>query len=270
MHAEIVYLDTPEGGAVFSVGSITFCGSLWRNGFEGPVSQLLYNVVKRFEGKWRGLWAPGFRKRSCSRTRRECVTEPCDLSATEARALIGAKQLSPVELTRKLHPPHRGGRSRRQRDGGARFRRRARGGPRRRAAGDARRRARGAARPAARRQGPDRRRRACRRPMAARSSRTTIADAGRGRGGGAARGRRHRARQDQHAGMGRGRQHPQRRLRRDRQSVRPDTSAPARPADRRRRWPAAWCRSRPAPIPAARCRNPAAFCGVVGLRPTPG
>jgi N,N-dimethylformamidase len=45
---EIVYFDTPSGGAVFSVGSITFCGSLWRNGFEGPVSQLLENVVRRF------------------------------------------------------------------------------------------------------------------------------------------------------------------------------------------------------------------------------
>jgi len=46
--AEIVYFDTPSGGAVFSVGSITFCGSLWRKGFEGPVSRLLENVVRRF------------------------------------------------------------------------------------------------------------------------------------------------------------------------------------------------------------------------------
>lgn len=45
---EIVYFDTASGGAVFSVGSITFCGSLWRNGFEGPVSRLLENVVRRF------------------------------------------------------------------------------------------------------------------------------------------------------------------------------------------------------------------------------
>jgi len=49
MRAEIVYFDTPGGGAVFSVGSITFCGSLWRNGFEGPVSRLLENVVRRFQ-----------------------------------------------------------------------------------------------------------------------------------------------------------------------------------------------------------------------------
>ncbi len=46
--AEIVYFDTPSGGAVFSVGSITFCGSLWRKGFEGPVSRLLENVIRRF------------------------------------------------------------------------------------------------------------------------------------------------------------------------------------------------------------------------------
>ena len=45
---EIVHFDTASGGAVFSVGSITFCGSLWRNGFEGPVSRLLENVVRRF------------------------------------------------------------------------------------------------------------------------------------------------------------------------------------------------------------------------------
>jgi N,N-dimethylformamidase len=48
-----VYFNTPSGGAVFSVGSITFCGSLWRDGFEGPVSQLLENVVRRFAG-WQG------------------------------------------------------------------------------------------------------------------------------------------------------------------------------------------------------------------------
>ena len=49
MRAEIVYFETSSGGAVFSVGSITFCGSLWRNGFEGPVSRLLENVVRRFQ-----------------------------------------------------------------------------------------------------------------------------------------------------------------------------------------------------------------------------
>ena len=48
IRAEIVYFEREGGGAVFSVGSITFCGSLWRNGFEGPISRLLHNVVRRF------------------------------------------------------------------------------------------------------------------------------------------------------------------------------------------------------------------------------
>jgi N,N-dimethylformamidase len=48
VRADMVYFERPGGGAVFSVGSITFCGSLWRNGFEGPVSRLLHNVVRRF------------------------------------------------------------------------------------------------------------------------------------------------------------------------------------------------------------------------------
>ena len=49
MRGEIVYFDTPAGGAVFSAGSITFCGSLWHDGaFDGPVSHLLENVVRRF------------------------------------------------------------------------------------------------------------------------------------------------------------------------------------------------------------------------------
>ena len=48
VRAEIVYFEREGGGAVFSVGSITFLGSLWRNGFEGPVSTMLSNVVRRF------------------------------------------------------------------------------------------------------------------------------------------------------------------------------------------------------------------------------
>ena len=46
---EIVYFTVPGGGAVFSVGSITFCGSLWNGtAFAGPVSRLLENVVRGF------------------------------------------------------------------------------------------------------------------------------------------------------------------------------------------------------------------------------
>ena len=48
IRGEIVYFQTPSGGAVFSVGSITFCGSLWNDGFTGPISTLLENVVRGF------------------------------------------------------------------------------------------------------------------------------------------------------------------------------------------------------------------------------
>jgi N,N-dimethylformamidase len=44
---EIIWFDTPAGGSVFAAGSITFLGSLWQNGFQGPVSRLLENVVRR-------------------------------------------------------------------------------------------------------------------------------------------------------------------------------------------------------------------------------
>lgn len=47
VRADMTYFETGFGGAVFSAGSITFCGSLWRNGFEGPISTLLENVVRR-------------------------------------------------------------------------------------------------------------------------------------------------------------------------------------------------------------------------------
>jgi N,N-dimethylformamidase len=47
---EIIYFDTAGGGAVFAVGSITYCGSLWRQGFEGPISRLTENVLRRFAG----------------------------------------------------------------------------------------------------------------------------------------------------------------------------------------------------------------------------
>ena len=50
IRAEIVYFETPQGGAVFATGSITFCGSLSHNGYANPVSRLLENVVRRFAG----------------------------------------------------------------------------------------------------------------------------------------------------------------------------------------------------------------------------
>ncbi|MDG1971892.1 MAG: N,N-dimethylformamidase large subunit [Paracoccaceae bacterium] len=48
MRADMVYYDVPGGGAVFSTGSITFCGSLPWNRFDNNISHLLRNVVQRF------------------------------------------------------------------------------------------------------------------------------------------------------------------------------------------------------------------------------
>jgi len=47
LRSDMIWFETPGGGAVFSVGSITFCGSLPWNGFENNVSTLLGNVVER-------------------------------------------------------------------------------------------------------------------------------------------------------------------------------------------------------------------------------
>ena len=46
--ADIVYFDTADGGAVFSTGSITFCGSLPWNGGDNNISRMTENVIRRF------------------------------------------------------------------------------------------------------------------------------------------------------------------------------------------------------------------------------
>jgi len=46
--ADMVYFKVPGGGSVFSVGSITFCGSLPHNQFINNISRILENVVKKF------------------------------------------------------------------------------------------------------------------------------------------------------------------------------------------------------------------------------
>ena len=48
IRADMVYFETAKGGAVFSTGSITFCGSLPWNNFDNQISRLLRNVVTRF------------------------------------------------------------------------------------------------------------------------------------------------------------------------------------------------------------------------------
>ena len=48
IRAEIVYFETVSGGAVFSTGSITFCGSLSHNNYDNNISRVLENVLRRF------------------------------------------------------------------------------------------------------------------------------------------------------------------------------------------------------------------------------
>ena len=46
--ADIVFYETPNGGAVFSVGSMGWRASLNHNGFKNNVSQMTGNVLRRF------------------------------------------------------------------------------------------------------------------------------------------------------------------------------------------------------------------------------
>lgn len=48
LRSDIVYFQNPGGGAVFSVGSITFCGSLPFNDTDNNVSRMTKNVLNRF------------------------------------------------------------------------------------------------------------------------------------------------------------------------------------------------------------------------------
>ncbi|PON13102.1 hypothetical protein C2W62_36125 [Candidatus Entotheonella serta] len=48
IRADMVYFETPNGGAVFSVGSITFCGSLAHHHYDNNISSIVNNVLTRF------------------------------------------------------------------------------------------------------------------------------------------------------------------------------------------------------------------------------
>ena len=48
IRADMVYFETSNGGAVFSVGSITFCGSLAHNHYDNNISRIVDNVLTRF------------------------------------------------------------------------------------------------------------------------------------------------------------------------------------------------------------------------------
>ena len=48
VRADIVFYETPAGGAVFSVGSIAWFGALARNEYDNDVARITENVVRRF------------------------------------------------------------------------------------------------------------------------------------------------------------------------------------------------------------------------------
>ncbi|HZQ07252.1 MAG TPA: N,N-dimethylformamidase beta subunit family domain-containing protein [Anaerolineae bacterium] len=48
IHADMVYFETPNDGAVFSVGSICWCGSLSHNQYDNNVSRITENVLRKF------------------------------------------------------------------------------------------------------------------------------------------------------------------------------------------------------------------------------
>ena len=48
VRSDLVFVPLPEGGAVFSVGSIAWCGALAAAGSKNPVARLTHNVLARF------------------------------------------------------------------------------------------------------------------------------------------------------------------------------------------------------------------------------
>ena len=48
VRADIVFFETPNGGAVFSTGSIGWCSALCQQGYDNNVSRITRNVLDRF------------------------------------------------------------------------------------------------------------------------------------------------------------------------------------------------------------------------------
>jgi N,N-dimethylformamidase len=48
VHSDVVYFETPGGGAVFAAGSIAYSGALLENGSQNGISRMTENVVRRF------------------------------------------------------------------------------------------------------------------------------------------------------------------------------------------------------------------------------
>lgn len=48
VHADMVFYETPQGGAVFAMSSIAWAGALSHNGYDNNVARITGNVVRRF------------------------------------------------------------------------------------------------------------------------------------------------------------------------------------------------------------------------------
>ena len=48
IRSDMAFFETGHGGAVFSAGSITYCGSLSHNGYDNNISRITRNVLDRF------------------------------------------------------------------------------------------------------------------------------------------------------------------------------------------------------------------------------
>jgi len=48
VRADMIFFETPSGGAVFSTGSISYAGALAHNGFDNDIARMTGNVLKRF------------------------------------------------------------------------------------------------------------------------------------------------------------------------------------------------------------------------------
>ncbi len=48
VRCDMIFYETPKGGAVFSTSSIAWAGALARNGYDNNVSRLTENVIRRF------------------------------------------------------------------------------------------------------------------------------------------------------------------------------------------------------------------------------
>jgi N,N-dimethylformamidase len=46
--SDLVYVEYPKGGAVFSVGSMSWCGCLFYNKYNNNVSRITENVLRKF------------------------------------------------------------------------------------------------------------------------------------------------------------------------------------------------------------------------------